>query len=84
MEDEATRSVAVDGVTYYVSVKPSAARHVDRFGTRAYAVVEQQGGWQATVPVPDGVRSSAQLWYRELVQLVQQARLIVGRRTVAA
>lgn len=83
-EAEERRSVVVDQITYYVSVKPSAGRRVDRFGGRSYAVVEQPGGWQATVPVPEGVRSSTQLWYRELIELVKHACLIVGRRSAAA
>ena len=78
------RSVMVDGVEYFVEVKRSLPRHYDRFFTRSYAMVELPNRWQATVAVPDGVRSARQLWYRELLELVQTARLLVGRRSHAA
>lgn len=78
------RSVLVDDLEFLVEVRPSGARHIDRFATRFYAVVELPGEWQATVPVPGCVRSTAHLWYRELLELVQSARLLVGRRSAAA
>ena len=83
-EFDLRRSVLVEGVEYLVDVKPSGARHLDRFGTRGYAVVELPGHWQATVPVPDCVRNTAQLWYRELIELVQHALVIVSHRSAAA
>ena len=83
-ESEVRRSVVVDGIQYLVAVKSSGARHLDRFGTRCYGLVELPGAWQATVPVPESIHSSTQLWYRELLELVQLARNIVSRRSAAA
>ena len=78
------RTVVVDDAEYFVEVRSSLPRHYDRFSTRCYAIVELPDRWQATVPVPDCVRSIEQLWYRELIELVQAARLLVGRRSNAA
>ena len=78
------RHVVVDEIEYFVEVRPSRPRHLQRFGTRTYAIVERPGEWQATVPLPDSVRSTAHLWYRELLELVQHARAVVGRRSAAA
>ena len=78
------RSVVVDEVEYFVEVKPSLPRQYDRFLTRCYAIVELPDRWVATVPVPDSVRSTSQLWYRELIELVHHARTLVSGRTNAA
>jgi hypothetical protein len=81
---EMRRSVVVEDVEYFVEVQRSLPRHYDRFATRCYAIVELPDQWQATVPVPDCVRSTEQLWYRELLELVQNARTVVSRRSNAA
>ncbi len=73
---EMRRSVVVDGVEYFVEVQRSLPRHYDRFATRSYAIVELPDHWQATVAVPDCVHSTRQLWYRELIELVQNARTV--------
>ncbi|HEY0674101.1 MAG TPA: hypothetical protein VGD27_17635 [Longimicrobiales bacterium] len=77
------RRVMVDDVEYVVEVRHSEARHFERFATRCYAMVELPNQWQATVPVPDSVRATSHLWYRELIELVQHARRVVRRRSVA-
>jgi hypothetical protein len=77
------RRVAVDDKQYLVEVRRSQPRHIERFATRCYAIVELPGQWQATVPVPDSVRSTAHLWYRELLELVRLARELVNRRSAA-
>jgi hypothetical protein len=77
------RRVVVDDEEYFVEVRRSEARHVDRFATRCYAIIEMPNRWQATVPVPDCVRVTSHLWYRELIELVNHARRIVSRRNVA-
>jgi hypothetical protein len=74
------RRVVVDEEEYFVEVKRSEYRHVERFATRCYAVIERPNQWLATVPVPDCVRVSSHLWYRELIELVLHARRIVSRR----
>ncbi len=80
---EQTRKVLVDEVEYLIQVRRSGPRHFDRFGTNCYAVVERPGQWQATVPVPNCVRETSQLWYRELIELVQHARRLVHQRASA-
>jgi hypothetical protein len=80
---EQKRRVIVDDVEYLVEVRRSQARQFERFATRCYAIVELPSGWQATVPVPDFVRDASQLWYRELIELVQHARRLVHKRLVA-
>lgn len=77
---EQKRRVIVDDVEYLVEVRRSEARHFERFATRCYAIVELPSSWQATVPVPDFVRDASQLWYRELIELVQHARRTVRKR----
>lgn len=81
---EFKRPVVVNGMEYLIEVRRSAPRHVDRFGGRCYGIVELPNQWQATVPVPDCVRMVSQLWYRELIDMVQQARKLVSQRTQAA
>ena len=78
------RKVVVADREYHVEVRRSAPRHVDRFATRCYAVVELPNQWQATVPVPDCVRMTSHLWYREMIELVHMALKVVHRRTQAA
>ena len=78
------RSVVVDDVEYFIEVQRSQPRHYDRFATRCYAIVELPDRWQATVPVSDSVRSTEQLWYRELIELVHHARTLVSGRSNAA
>ncbi len=78
------RSIIVEDVEYFVEVRRSQPRHVDRFATRCYAIIERPDHWQATVPVPDCVQALKHLWYRELLELVQHALVIVSRRRVAA
>jgi hypothetical protein len=75
------RRVVVDDEEYFIEVKRSETRHVERFATRCYAVIERPNHWLATVPVPDCVRVTTHLWYRELIELVQHARRVVSRRT---
>jgi hypothetical protein len=83
-ERNSRRSVVVEGNRYFIEVRRSEPRHIDRFATRCYAVVELDGQWQATVPVPESVRSTAHLWYRELIELVRLACQLVNRRSAAA
>jgi hypothetical protein len=80
----AKRRVIVEGQEYYVEVRRSEPRHVDRFDTRCYALVELPRGWRVTLPVPDFISESTHLWYRELIDLVYQARAIVGQRAAVA
>ena len=77
------RRVVLDDVDYFVEVRRSLPRQVDRFATDCYAIVELPREWRATVPVPDCVTTTGHLWYRELIDLVQRARVIVNRRAVA-
>lgn len=81
---EERRSVLVDEVEYFVAVRPCEARHVERFATHCYAIVERRGFWQATVPVPGCIHAVTQLWYRELIDLVHSACRLVSRRAPAA
>jgi hypothetical protein len=81
---EPRREVVVEGVEYFVEVRRSQPRHYDRFATRCYAIVELPESWQATVPVPDCVRAVEQLWYRELIELVDVARRLVSQRAPVA
>ena len=78
------RKVVVDDIEYVVEVRRSQPRHIDRFATRCYAMVELPHEWRATVPVPDCVRGTEHLWYRELIELVQFARMLVQRRAIEA
>ena len=78
------RFVIVDDVQYVIEVRSSQPRHYDRFATRCYAIVELPDQWQATVPVPGCVRTIAQLWYRELIELVHAAQQLVSQRASAA
>ena len=78
------RRVVVDGAEYFVALQRSQSRHYQRFSARCYALVELPNRWQATVPIPDCVRSVEQLWYRELIELVDNARTLVGQRSDAA
>jgi hypothetical protein len=78
------RRVIVEGQEYFVEVRRSEPRHVDRFDTRCYALVELARGWRVTLPVPDYISESSHLWYRELIDLVYQARAIVGQRAAVA
>lgn len=80
---EFKRPVHVNGREYLIEVRRSAPRHVDRFGSRCYGIVELPNEWQATVPVPDCVRMVSQLWYRELIDMVQQACKVVSLRARA-
>jgi hypothetical protein len=80
---EFKRRVVVNDTEYLVEVRRSAPRHYDRFNSRCYAVVELPDTWQATVPVPDCVRMTSHLWYREMIDLVQAALKLVNRRTQA-
>lgn len=77
---EFKRRVVVNDTEYVVEVRRSAPRHVDRFASRCYAVVELPNQWQATLPVPDCVRMTSHLWYREMIELVMQAVKLVNRR----
>jgi hypothetical protein len=77
------RKVVFNETEYVIEVRRSAPRHVDRFSSRCYAIVELPNEWQATVPVPDCVRMTSQLWYREMIELVQHACKLVNRRTRA-
>jgi hypothetical protein len=77
------RRVVLDDVEYFVEVRRSLPRHIERFATPCYALVELPDAWTATVPVPECVLAAGQLWYRELIELVQRARILVGRRTAA-
>lgn len=80
----AKRRVIVEGLEYFVEVRRSEPRHVDRFDTRCYALVELSRGWRVTLPVPDYISESSHLWYRELIDLVYQARAVVGQRAAVA
>jgi hypothetical protein len=80
---EIKRKVVVGDKEYLVEVRRSAPRHFDRFASRCYAVVELPNHWQATVPVPDCVKMTSHLWYREMIELVVQALRLVHRRTQA-
>lgn len=77
------RSLVVDDIEYIIEVRRSQPRHFDRFATRCYAVVELPDRWQATVPLPDCVRTITQLWYRELIELVHAAQRLVSQRASA-
>ena len=77
------RRVVIDDVHFFVEVRRSESRHLERFESACYAIVELPRQWKATVPVPDCVTATGHLWYRELLDLVQRARLIVNRRAVA-
>ena len=77
------RRVVLDDVDYFVEVRASQSRHVDRFGSEYYAVVVLPGNWTATIPVPDCVSLTGHLWYRELIELVMRAKLLVNRRAIA-
>jgi hypothetical protein len=78
------RRVIVEGQQYLIEVRRSEPRHVDRFETRWYAIVEMSGGWRATLPVPESISSTSHLWYRELIELVYQARALVNARSSSA
>lgn len=80
---EIKRRVVVGNTEFLVEVRRSAPRHFDRFASRCYAVVELPNEWQATVPVPDCVRMTSHLWYREMIDLVHHAMRLVHRRTQA-
>lgn len=77
------RRVVLDDVEFLVEVRRSQSRHLDRFATPCYALVELPGQWSATVPVPDCVSATGHLWYRELIDLVNRARILVNRRSAA-
>ena len=81
---EPRRRVVVEGVEYFVEVRRSQPRHYERFATRSYALVELPRVWQATLPLPDSVRAVEQLWYRELIELVDAACRLVSQRAPAA
>ena len=74
------RCVLSDGHEYLVEVRPATPAQTDRLGTGWYALIELPGTWQAVVPAPEGIKSAADLWYRELVDLVDQARRFVSMR----
>ncbi|HEY0810272.1 MAG TPA: hypothetical protein VGD49_08930 [Longimicrobiales bacterium] len=78
------RRVMVEGQEYYVDVRRSEPRHVDRFDTRCYVLVELPRGWRVTLPVPDYITESSHLWYREMIDLVYQAKALVGKRAAVA
>lgn len=80
---ELKRRINIEGFDYFIQVRRSEPRHIDRFATRCYAIVELPEHWQATVPVPDCIRDTGHLWYRELIELVHHALAIVQRRSAA-
>ena len=76
----AVRCVELDNEQYCVQIKLSSERVGDRFDTHYYALVELPGRWQAVVPAPPLVQDARLLWHRELIELVNRARLYVTLR----
>lgn len=74
------RSVVNDGQEYVVEVLPASPAQQSRLGRAWYALVELPGVWQAVLPAPDGIKSAAEMWYRDLVKLVDQAQQVVSMR----
>lgn len=81
--DLPSRVIIVDGVEYLLQLKPSTTRIDHRFQTQYYAVVQLPRRWNAVVSAPDGIEDVHHLWYRELVELVERAKLYVNMRKSA-
>ncbi len=74
------RNVTLDGHSYHISLRSSIQRADQRFDQERYALVEEEGQWQAVVPAPPLVRDVDLLWYRELIELIERAAIYVGMR----
>ena len=81
--DLPSRTVWVENDEYLVQLKPSTTRIDHRFETKHYAVVQLPGQWNAVVSAPDGIDDVHHLWYRELAELVERAKLYVHMRKSA-
>jgi hypothetical protein len=77
------RIVVVDDVEYAVQLKPSMTRVDHRFDSSSYALVQLPDRWNAVVPAPPGVDDVAHLWHRELIDLIERAKLYVNMRKSA-